>query len=78
MKDGSRISKMLGKLHYGTLDDNLELLDLQKLTQSKRSKRLIEKMSEYKQFLDSLTDYKTTYLDIGDGFAITRRIKEKE
>ena len=28
MKDGSRISKMLGKLDYGTLDDNLELLEI--------------------------------------------------
>ena len=28
MKDGSRISKMLGKLNYGTLDDNLELLEI--------------------------------------------------
>ena len=53
------------------VSDNLELLDLQRLTQSKRSKRLISKMKEYKEFLDSLEGYKTEYLDIGDGFAIT-------
>ena len=56
------------------ISDNLELLDLQRLTQSKRSKRLVTKMNEYKEFLNSLEDYKTEYLDIGDGFAITRRV----
>ena len=55
------------------VSDNLDLLDLQKLTQSKRSKRLIEKMGEYKTFLNSLEDYKTEYLQIGDGFAITQK-----
>lgn len=57
------------------ISDNLELLDLQRLTQSKRSKRLVVKMNEYKQFLDSLTEYKTEYLNIGDGFAITKKNK---
>ena len=56
------------------ISDNLELLDLQRLTQSKRSKRLVTKMNEYKEFLNSLEDYKTEYLDIGDGFAITKRV----
>ena len=56
------------------VSDNLELLDLQKLTQSKRSKRLVEKMNEYKEFLNSLEDYKSEYLDIGDGFAITKKV----
>lgn len=55
------------------VSDNLELLDLQRLTQSKKSKRLVQKMNEYKQFLDSLEEYRTEYLDIGDGFAITRK-----
>ena len=55
------------------VSDNLELLDLQRLTQSKKSKRLVEKMKEYKEFLNSLDGYTTTYLDIGDGFAITRK-----
>ena len=57
------------------ISDNLELLDLQRLTQSKKSKRLVEKMNEYKQFLDSLEEYETEYLNIGDGFAITSRKK---
>lgn len=56
------------------VSDNLELLDLQKLTQSKRSKRLIEKMNEYKEFLLSLENYSTEFLDIGDGFAITKKV----
>ena len=55
------------------ISDNLELLDLQKLTQSKRSKRLILKMKEYKEFLNNQTDYETEYLYIGDGFAKTYR-----
>ena len=60
---------------YGyIISDNLELLDLQRLTQSKRSKRLIAKMGEYKEFLNSLEEYKTEYLEIGDGFAITKKI----
>ena len=56
------------------VSDNLELLDLQKLTQSKRSKRLVLKMNEYKEFLLSLKEYQTTFLDIGDGFAITKKV----
>lgn len=55
------------------ISDNLELLDLQKLTQSKRSKRLISKMNEYKAFLNSLEEYETEYLLIGDGFAISKK-----
>ena len=57
------------------ISDNLELLDLQRLTSSKRSKRLVEKMKEYKDFLDSLTNYKSEYLNIGDGFAITKKLR---
>ena len=56
------------------VSDNLELLDLQRLTQSKRSKRLVEKMNEYKEFLNSLENYETEYLEIGDGFAITKKV----
>lgn len=57
------------------ISDNIELLDLQKLTQSKRSKRLITKMNEYKEFLNSLENYDSEFLSIGDGFAITRKKK---
>lgn len=56
------------------VSDNLELLDLQRLTQSKKSQRLVKKMGEYKEFLSSLEEYKTEYLSIGDGFAITCRV----
>ena len=54
------------------ISDNLELKDLQRLTQSKRSKRLVQKMQDYKQFLLSLEGYTTEFIDIGDGFAVTR------
>jgi len=55
------------------ISDNLELLDLQRLTQSKKSKRLVMKMNEYKEFLNSLNGYQTIFLNIGDGFAITTK-----
>ena len=32
------------------ISDNIELLDLQKLTDSKKSKRLVEKMQDYKKY----------------------------
>ena len=56
------------------ISDNIELLDLQKLTDSKKSKRLVEKMQNYKEYLLNLKDYKSEFLSIGDGFAITRKI----
>jgi len=55
------------------ISDNIELLDLQRLTDSKRSKRLVEKMKGYKEYLLNLKEYKTEFLDIGDGFAVTRK-----
>ena len=58
------------------ISDNLELLDLQKLTNSKKSKRLVEKMNEYRQYLVDLKEYTTEFLAIGDGFAITRKISD--
>ena len=56
------------------ISDNIELLDLQRLTDSKKSKRLVEKMSLYKQYLIDLEDYESEFLSIGDGFAVTRKI----
>lgn len=55
------------------ISDNLDLLDLQKLTDSKKSKRLVEKMKDYKCYLSNLEGYDTEFLNIGDGFAITRK-----
>ena len=57
------------------VSDNIELLDLQKLTNSKKSKKLVEKMQGYKKYLVELKGYNTEFLDIGDGFAITRKNK---
>lgn len=55
------------------ISDNIELLDLQKLTDSKKSKKLVEKMQNYKEYLKGLEEYTSEFLDIGDGFAITRK-----
>lgn len=55
------------------ISDNIELLDLQRLTSSKKSKKLVEKMQNYKEYLKGLSDYNSEFLDIGDGFAITRK-----
>ena len=55
------------------ISDNIELLDLQKLTDSKKSKRLVEKMKIYKEYLMGLDGYTSEFLEIGDGFAITRK-----
>lgn len=57
------------------ISDNIELLDLQRLTNSKKSKKLVEKMSKYKEYLLSLENYNTEFLNIGDGFALTRKNK---
>ena len=56
------------------ISDNIDLIDLQKLTKSKKSQRLVLKMNEYKDYLSKLGDYKSEFLSIGDGFAITRKI----
>ena len=55
------------------ISDNIDLLDLQRLTDSKKSKRLVEKMQIYKEYLYNLEGYVTEFLNIGDGFAITRK-----
>ena len=36
------------------ISDNLQLLDLQRLTNSKRSKRLVEKMNDYKKIFNRI------------------------
>ena len=55
------------------ISDNVELLDLQKLTDSKKSKKLVEKMKFYREYLSELEEYESEFLSIGDGFAITRK-----
>lgn len=56
------------------VSDNLLLLDLQRLTKSKKSIKLVEKMKLYKEFLINLKDYETKFIEIGDGFAITKKV----
>lgn len=58
------------------VSDNIELLDLQKITDSKRSKKLVEKMKLYKEYLLHLDGYETEFVEVGDGFAITRKINK--
>lgn len=55
------------------ISDNIDLLGLQKLTNSKKSRRLVEKMQEYKKYLLNLDDYSSEILNVGDGFAVTRK-----
>lgn len=55
------------------VSDNVELLDLQRITDSKKSKKLVEKMKFYRDFLSCLDNYESEFLSIGDGFAITRK-----
>lgn len=57
------------------ISDNIDLIDLQRLTDSKKSKRLVKKMGEYKEYLLGLDNYETKIMNIGDGFAITRKKK---
>lgn len=40
---------------------------------SKNLKALVRKINDYKQFLISNNNYKTTFLDIGDGIAISEK-----
>lgn len=68
-----KVSPLLNK-NGVIISDNIELLDLQRLTSSKKSKKLVEKMNLYKQYLLNLEDYESEFLSIGDGFAITRKI----
>ena len=58
------------------ISDNIDLLDLQRLTNSKKSKKLVEKMNVYKEYLSKLEMYDTVFVNIGDGFAITRKKKK--
>lgn len=55
------------------VSDNLDLIDLQKQTNSKKSKKIVEKMANYKLYLQSLQSYTTEFIAIGDGFAITKK-----
>ena len=55
------------------VSDNIDLLDLQKLTDSKKSKKLVEKMKVYKEHILSLSEYNSEYIDVGDGFIVTRK-----
>lgn len=53
---------------HGLVDKDLEEI------KSRNLKQLIKKIRKYRDFLESNTDFKTNFLDIGDGLAISKRI----
>ncbi|MBP3853261.1 MAG: O-methyltransferase [Erysipelotrichaceae bacterium] len=58
------------------ITDNMNfhgLVDHPERTQNRNTKALVRKIKSYREYLQSLTDYQTTFYDIGDGMAITRR-----
>ena len=67
-----KVSPLLSE--YGVIiSDNIDLLDLQRLTDSKKIRKIVEKMQNYKKYLSELDDYYTEFISIGDGFAVTRK-----
>ncbi len=57
------------------ISDNLNFHGLTKHPEqikSKNLKSLVRKINNYKEFLQTNNDYKTTFLDIGDGISITK------
>ena len=44
-------------------------------TPNRRTKSLIKKLEKFKQFLIEHEDFETTFLDIGDGLSVSKKIK---
>ncbi len=56
--------------------DNISFHDLKiENVRSRGTKNLLKKIDEFKQFLRSHPDYQTTYMTIGDGLSLSKRIK---
>lgn len=45
-------------------------------TNNRHTKGLIKRLQRYRAFLESLDDFETEILDMGDGIALTRRKKQ--
>jgi len=52
---------------HGMVDSNLEIAN-------RNTRELVNKIKKYIQFLKENDEYKTVFLDIGDGVAITKKI----
>ena len=44
------------------------------LIKTKNQRGIVRKIKQFVEFLDNNKEFKTEYLDIGDGIAISRRI----
>ena len=52
---------------HGLVNENVEDIE------SRNVRQLVRKVRNYKEFLEENTDYKTEFLDIGDGLAVSKR-----
>lgn len=60
------------------LSDNMNfhgMVDHPERTNNRNTKHLLKKIRMYREFLKSLEDFETTFMDVGDGVAVTRRKK---
>lgn len=75
-----KFSKNLAK--YGTIiTDNLSfhgLVENPNLIKTKNQASLVRKIKEYIDFLDQNKEFTTTYVDVGDRIAISKRVDENE
>lgn len=56
--------------------DNINFHDLTvDTTPNRRTKSLIKKLDKFKQFLKTNEQFETTFLDIGDGLSVSKKIK---
>lgn len=56
--------------------DNINFHDLTvDTTPNRRTKSLIKKLEKFKQFLNNHEQFETTFLDIGDGLSVSKKIK---
>lgn len=62
--------------HGIIITDNMNfhgLVEHPERTQNRNTKRLVRKIKEYHDFLESLEDFHVEFYDIGDGIALARR-----
>lgn len=58
------------------ISDNMNfhgMVDHPERTNNRHTRALLRRIREYREFLASLEDYETEFLEIGDGIAVTRR-----
>ncbi|MEY8257463.1 O-methyltransferase [Erysipelotrichaceae bacterium 66-17] len=60
------------------VSDNMNfhgMVDNPELTHNRNTKHLVRKIRAYREYLSTLEDWDTTFYDVGDGVAVTRRKK---